>query len=83
MDQLEELTAELPDEPPERSVVLDRDGYAWQRLGNQWLRCGSQVPMIAILTPGIRPFKRLVTEYGPLWVIYRAVADPSVATETL
>ncbi len=31
MEPYERLGVDLPHEPPERSIVMDRDGIAWQR----------------------------------------------------
>jgi hypothetical protein len=38
---MEEITLEVPQEPPPLSVVLDGRDLAWQRLGGRWVRLGT------------------------------------------
>lgn len=58
-------------EPPPGSVVLDREGDAWQRshgnyFGHRWWHCGQQFT-----------WTELLDKYGPVRVIY----DPSAPAE--
>lgn len=53
----------LPEEPPVRSVALDRDGDAWQRVNIGWAVGSSGIPL---------PWAELHRMRGPLTVIHRA-----------
>ena len=58
---IEILPPPLPEEPPVGSVVLDRDGDAWQRDGDEW-RWRSNRRSWATLNGA---------HYGPLRIIHR------------
>ena len=74
------MRADLPAEPAEGSVVLDREQVAWQRrsgkLGGVWVQAGTTLPLIVITPPlGVLPWARLLTEHGPLTLVYRSTTD--------
>lgn len=50
-----------PEQPPKGSVVLDRDGRAWQAGGSAWSRLGQ-----------VLDWDRLNEAHGPLRVIWVA-----------
>lgn len=54
------------EEPPERAVVLDADGDAWQLVSGRW-GCGWAV--------GDWSWEELQREYGPLRLIYTPDAE--------
>jgi hypothetical protein len=72
------LAATVPEEPPLNSVVLDREGVAWQsrkafavpQVG--WVPAGAISSFVDPDDPRWLPFARLVVERGPLQVIHRA-----------
>lgn len=41
-----QLSATVPEEPPDGSVVLDRAKRAWQRAGNTWYRAAAGAPSL-------------------------------------
>lgn len=68
---------ELPDEPPTGSVVLDRYGRAWQRLGGRvfgahWEVTGKLTPLIPALAD-VPPLTwgQLLLRRGDLTLVYR------------
>jgi hypothetical protein len=75
------MSVELPTEPSIGSVVLASDGVAWQRsqltkgssISSPWLRAGTLLPMLSFgPVDGSLPWHRLVTEQGPLSLVYRS-----------
>lgn len=58
------LSVELPPEPPDRAVVLDRDAQAWQRHDSSWQRVGAVVKLFG--AEGVRSWSHLVVDRGPL-----------------
>lgn len=59
------LSVDVPDEPADRAVVLDRDAFAWQRHGDYWVRCGGPVPLWGQAS-GRKPWHYLVVDRQPL-----------------
>jgi hypothetical protein len=60
-----ELSLDVPEEPPDRSVVLTADGMAWQRFGDVWRSCDTDA------FRGI-PWALLLAHSGPVRVVYCA-----------
>ena len=69
MIKTESLTVELvvPEEPPAGSVVLSKNGQAWQRFGDVW-SCSS---LFAMLGSGV-PWVLLLAKSGPLRILHWA-----------
>lgn len=59
-----ELSATVPDEPPDGSVVLDRARRAWQRRGSAWYMAGA-VPSL-FSAPGVGKWPWLLLDCGPV-----------------
>lgn len=65
------LTVDIPAEPDDRAVVLDRDTDAWQRRGGAWHRVGVvQVPLRGEMPTGldahVKTWPHLLVDRGPL-----------------
>lgn len=65
------LSVDIPDEPDDRAVVLDRDANAWQRRGDVWVRVDGPVVLFGEsawrevwrhLVVDRQPLTRLITE---------------------
>lgn len=67
---MEEITIEVPVEPPNRSVVLAADGVAWQRTGEGWMST-----MGFALLSGGTPWANLLIQRGPVRVIHWASTE--------
>lgn len=59
------LSVDIPDEPDDRAVVLDRDANAWQRWGNEWVRVRGVVPLWGP-SSAVKPWEYLLVDRGPL-----------------
>lgn len=59
----------FPSEPPEKSVVLDRNEKAWQRVGTAWVPTGALIPLIGRSEMGQR-WRDLLMDFGPVTVLY-------------
>lgn len=69
------LGVEVPDEPPRRSVVLDADGWAWQRLFGGWVRVGTVITFLSAGRAGnTLAWPHLLADHGRVELIYRAPA---------
>lgn len=57
----------VPEEPVERSVVLDREAVAWQRYGTRWFRTAQLVPVFGGIGDGNGlAWAELLVRNGPL-----------------
>lgn len=67
----------VPPEPPERSVILDHENYAWQRFGGTWVRCST--PFLTWLASTKEPRSDWVALLGtgPVRVIWTPDEVPS------
>lgn len=63
----------LPPEPPDRSVVLDVDGLAWQRKGNCWYAAGMVQGLVVVATNALSWTKLVFT--GDLILIHEESED--------
>lgn len=73
------LGVQLPYEPARGSVVLDREGWAWQRLRGSWVRTGTVITFLApARQSGIARWVELLADHGPVELIHRA--NPPVNT---
>lgn len=61
----------IPNEPPDMSVVVDRDGWAYQRQGHNWWGAGDET------TYGLT-WAQLIDKHGPLVPYTRAFSDANV-----
>lgn len=71
---MQEIKLEVPVEPPNLSVVLDRLNVAWQRIGRQWYR--TSYPTFEFVQTEARgtvlSWKGLLIHRGPLRVLHWA-----------
>ncbi|AEA27885.1 hypothetical protein Psed_5758 [Pseudonocardia dioxanivorans CB1190] len=63
-----QIIAEVPVEPADRAVVLDKDGHAWQRVGATWAGVGGNLF-------GGKHWRHLVVDRGPLTLLARTDLD--------
>lgn len=66
-----EIGLEVPPEPPNRSVVLDRDGLAWQRIGGLWVRSAVLGLFGTVVGPSAT-WADLLLKFGPVRVLHYA-----------
>lgn len=71
----ETINIELPDEPPDGSVVLDHNGVAWQRQGGMWIKATADMGSLSF-GETMCGWGDMLFRHGPLTLIYRAVASP-------
>lgn len=68
---MEEIEIEVPAEPPNFSVVLDGDGFAWQRLAGTWVRNGTVIGLLGVSGTHMS-WSQLLVNRGKVRVVYRA-----------
>lgn len=78
------FSVDLPVEPPRLSVVVDKEGLAWQRLGSsEWVRNGAVV-MLFSRSEGGRSWPELLVNHGPVTLVHApppaAVVKPKPAS---
>jgi hypothetical protein len=71
-----ELSATVPDEPPDGSVILDRARRAWQRRGSAWYMAGA-LPSLFVAA-GAAKWPWLLLDCGPVVPLW---TPPSVGAE--
>jgi hypothetical protein len=71
-----QIIAEVPVEPADRAVVLDKDGLAWQRIGETWAATGGHLF-------GGKHWRHLVVDRGPLTLLAASDHDPARAASYL
>jgi hypothetical protein len=68
----------IPPEPPVKSVVLDRDNYAWQSMHPRdqgeiiWCRVKANMNINWGSHPHYKPWRHLVVDNGPLQLVHRS-----------
>lgn len=68
---MDEIKIEVPAEPPNFSVVLDADGFAWQRLAGVWVRNGAVLGLLGVSGTHMS-WSQLLVNRGSVRVIYWA-----------
>ncbi|RSD26370.1 DUF4349 domain-containing protein [Amycolatopsis eburnea] len=77
MTDYTELSATVPSEPPDGSVVLDRAKRAWQRNGSRWFEAGA---VISLFTHTGAAWPWLLVDCGPLIPLWQPTnADTAAA----
>ena len=69
---MEEIKLEVPVEPPHLSVVLDREDFAWQRIGPLWLRGGAVMGFFDNHSGPREEWMNLLASRGPVRVLHWA-----------
>jgi hypothetical protein len=69
-----EVGLDVPPEPPNFSVVLDANNFAWQRLAGTWVRGGTVLGFMGVNGTHQR-WSDLLVDYGPVRVIHVPPAE--------
>lgn len=77
-----ELSATVPDEPPDGSVILDRARRAWQRQGPAWYMAGALPSLFT--AAGAAKWPWLLFDCGPVIPLWTpsSTADEATAADT-
>jgi hypothetical protein len=68
---MDEIKIEVPVEPPNFSVVLDVNNFAWQRLGGTWVRNGAVLGFLGVNGTHQR-WPDLLVDHGPVRIVHWA-----------
>lgn len=75
MSTIETISLTVPPEPADKSVVLGKDGTAWQRHGDGWKPTTYTPASVDWDTWAGWSWPHLLVDHKPLTVIYYATED--------